>query len=236
MGVTLVYMLISLGLLLATKRQARLAEEALTETQKSADAAKQSAEAATKSAETAAHALKGDRPYLVVDAVTVTGISPRPAKNGSGGLTDSDLRGPLGFIVKIRNAGNETAVIEKAVARLTLKHKHDWPSVGDFKDCQSQAIDRGAVTAVDAFAFQVIRDLNEALNLSWGEFDEMAKGAVRLVCYGRLDYRDVAGQQYCTEFCWEFVPWPYVMVAMTGSEWQGQGSTRRGPDENNRYK
>src|SRR5208283_6239516 len=38
----------------------------------------------------------------------------------------------------------------------------------------------------------------------WNEIDQ--PNALKLLCYGRIEYKDIFGQTHETGFCWEWVP------------------------------
>jgi hypothetical protein len=185
LGVTLLYALISIGLLRATKRQAKLATAALKETTVAADAARDSADAAKL-------ALHADRPLIIVQEITMTvGIAV----------------GQESFAPKVtfHNYGHSPAILLEAFMGLTTKSREDIARLDDTHlmeftrhSIQKQVLGQGESLCEMITVKFVLPTL----------FQEMERGEKVQVAHGLIRYRGAfeMTEPYESHFCWFYIP------------------------------
>src|ERR1700730_7935456 len=194
----------------AINEQATIANRALIETKRSADAAVQAAEAAQQSAASARRALNANRPFLLVVDETLQNLEVAPAKN---------TRVHIEFAFK--NCGKSPAIISKIRARLAIT-KHPLPISSDasviieaFPECGSCEMYK-AIGWIDKFENILAADQTSTLYTVWLDttmYLDIASGTLKpeiregvmnlsllVVLHGVITYTDVLQQEYPTEF------------------------------------
>ncbi len=218
--ITLSYVGVSIGQLIALRRQAKFARRTLRAIRRQAEVAantlgaierqaeiaakgvevnRMAANAAQKSAEVARLALTAERPCVLVEEVKFQrfGKAPRPLDLGSMVPPDNPVPKNVAVTVMFRNYGKGVARIDELVG--SLRVIDPWPQPRDYSDCAELAVTREVLGSNRSFRSQMMF----ASDISENDRELIRQGKKRLVVNGRLQYLNLADRKYVSGFCWE---------------------------------
>jgi len=186
LGVTFFYTLTSLGLLNATRKQAKLANHSLATLDKTLLATEKAADAAKKGADTAEKALNDlERPWIMLLPVSFA-LDPQAGNAGT------QRRITLTWI--FRNTGRSPAWITGGrgsavkVAQASLPLEPNYPQEFEYALTPSPPNDS--------------REEFATLNFSGAEFQALWARELDFVVYGFVNYRDsLKNEEHCTRYC-----------------------------------
>jgi len=206
--VTGVYALISLGLLKATWRQARFAQDTLSETRKTATATEVAANAARDAVQVSKSAV---RPYLWVRKI-----------EGGNDIAGPEFADVISYAnVSIQNLGKGPAFIIEVVGRLKFSAE-PLPLPPSFDDCTGVLVLQPVVTEPEPTNF-FVRLAQGVTSQDAQRMGDPNNPTERFSCYGIIRYQDAFKESYCTTFGfsrqllrpsdsqvlrWTFVPYP----------------------------
>lgn len=162
--------------------------------------------------------LKADRPYLLVQAASLTGVVDKVGKSNrpaTGGLFDALVSmyleqerlkdTPVFFpeaVFVFKNFGKGPALIENLIASVDVVYK--LPEPRDFSMCLKKEVHPEAIDPGGDLSVKHISTIRVFSMTTWR--DDIANERAKLIVYGLLSYRDVYKNLYDTGFCWIFTP------------------------------
>jgi len=192
-------LIVGFGTLFAAFLAARWAKRAAVHTGNGVTEAAKAAAAAERQLALSEHAFTAlERPYILVeiDSAGVAEQLPRLAERAAG--ADSK-RWPIFLTYAVKNFGKTPAIVSTISAEFAI-----WPKIPpDYRYPPNQFLDSDFVIgAQDERAFECVSSMPYSVEA----FESVGEERAFAFFIGRVDYASASGQQYETEFCWQYHP------------------------------
>lgn len=190
LGVTVLYTLVSLGLLYATNRQANLAE---------------------RSARISQEMLDKDRPMIIVTDYELMGYGPNPTTLPPAEQNKIENYVPVAARFKITNVGPAIAILESGVSSVDLFPcvkefpKGEFPPMGDYSRCRAMFLQK---TTLKTDEFEPQGTPMENAFFTPEQFKDLQMLKAVVVLYGIVRYNGVVkrAKSYASPFFFVYQP------------------------------